>query len=389
MFMRLTAMALVFVSCLAGLRAGLSKSEFELESTIAFASSRDNPVNNPFLNGAGEIYLMSPDGSNVRRLTDNTAADSFPALSPDGKKIVFISNRNRAEGEPVNTSDLFVMNTKGEEQRFLIRGSSATWSPDSKNIAFHASASGAGLPIRTDPGAATSDSDIFVANVDDLLAGVAGPINLTNSPEAIDDDADWSPDGRRIVFTSHPVFDDPRLQNLEEIYVINVDGTGLTRLTFNGEGERGPSWSPDGSRIVYMCRIGGGAADFEICTMNADGSDRRQLTDNTLLDGTPSFSPDGQQILFHRTVAPGTPGGIQLWMMNADGTGQTQLTNPPGDNLFGNWGVVRVHIKRQPNDGLHDQESIGLAAGLGAWREALGITRAPMNAISKMPVWLK
>jgi len=343
MLMRLTAMALVFVSCLAGGGAGLSKSEFALESTIAFASSRDNPVLNPFRNGAGEIYLMNPDGTNVRRLTDNTAADSFPALSPDGKKIVFISNRNRAVGEPVNTSDLFVMNTDGSEQRFLIRGSSATWSPDSKNIAFHASASGIGLPIKIDPGAATSDSDIFVANVDDLLAGVAGPMNLTNSPEAIDDDADWSPDGQRIVFTSSPVTDDPQRQNLAEIYVINVDGTGLTRLTFNAEAERGPSWSPDGSRIVFMCRIGGGAAVFKICTMNADGSDRRQLTDNTLLDGTPTFSPDGQQILFARTLAQGTPGGIQLWLMNADGTGQTQLTNPPGNNLFGNWGVVRVH----------------------------------------------
>jgi len=389
MFMRLTAMALVFVSCLAGLRAGLSKSEFALESTIAFASSRDNPILNPFLNGAGEIYLMSPDGSNLRRLTDNTAADSFPALSPDGKKIVFDSNRNRAEGEPINTDDLFVMNTKGDEQRFLIRGSSATWSPDSKNIAFHASASGLGLPIKTDPGAATSDSDIFIANVDDLLAGVAGPMNLTNNPDAVDDDPDWSPDGRRIVFTSHPVTDDPQRSNLAEIYVINVDGTGLTRLTFNAEEERAPSWSPDGSRIVYMCRIGGGAAVFEICDMKADGSDRRQLTNNTLLDATPSFSPDGQQILFHRTVAPGTSGGIQLWKMNADGTGQTQLTNPPGNNLLANWGVVRVHIKGSPHDGLHDQGSIGLAAGLGAWREALGITRAPMNAISKMPVWLE
>src|SRR5262249_43754427 len=302
-----------------------------------------NPVLNPFRNGAGEIYLMSPDGTNVRRLTDNNAADAFPALSPDGKKIVFDSNRNRTEGEPINTYDLYVMNTKGEEQRFLIRGSSATWSPDSKNIAFHASSSGLGLPIRPDPGSATSDSDIFVANVDDLLAGVAGPMNLTNNPEAIDDDPDWSPDGQRIVFTSHPVTDNPQISNLTEIYVINVDGTGLTRLTFNAEEERAPSWSPDGSRIVYLCRIGGGGSVFKICTMNADGSDRRQLTDNTIFDGTPTFSPDGQQILFHRTVAPGTPGVQQLWLMNADGTGQTQLTNPPGVNTLANWGVVRVH----------------------------------------------
>src|SRR5215470_2608601 len=145
--MRLTAMALVFVSCLAGWRAGLSKSEFALESTIAFTSTRDDLT-------TAEIYLMSPDGSNVRRLTENTSDNAFAALSPDGKKIVFDSNRNRAEGEPLNTSDLFVMNTDGSEQMFLTRGSSATWSPDIKNIAFHASASGLGLPIKPDLGAA-------------------------------------------------------------------------------------------------------------------------------------------------------------------------------------------------------------------------------------------
>jgi Tol biopolymer transport system component len=344
MLMRLTAIALAFVSCVAGGGAGLSKSEFALESMIVFTSTRDNPIPNPLLVGATEIYLMSPDGANLQRLTDNTATDAFPALSPDGKKIVFDSNRNRAEGEPFNTSDLFVMNTKGEEQTFLIRGSSATWSPDSKNIAYHASASGTGLPIKADLGAATSDSDIFVANVDDLLAGVAGcgwRRNLTNSPDAIDDDADWSPDGRRIVFMSHPVTDDPQRSNLAEVYVINVDGTGLTRLTFNAEEERGPSWSPDGSRIVYMCRIGGGTSDFEICDMNADGSDRRQLTDNTVFDGTPTFSPDGLQIVWVRAQQP-----QQLWLMNADGTGQTQLTFPPGFNTIANWGVVRVHKRK-------------------------------------------
>src|SRR5262245_23782587 len=389
MFMRLTAMALVFVSCLAGGGAGLSKSEFALESMIAFTSTRDNPVPNPLLVGTTEIYLMSPDGANLQRLTDNTSSDAYPSLSPDGKKIVFDSNRNRAEGEPFNTSDLFVMNTKGDEQMFLIRGSSATWSPDSKNIAFHASASGTGLPIKFDLGAATSDSDIFVANVDDLLGGMAGPMNLTNSPEAIDEDADWSPDGRRIVFTSHPVTDDPQRSNLAEMYVINVDGTGLTRLTFNAEEERGPSWSPDGSRIVYMCRIGGGTAVFEICDMKADGSDRRQLTNNTVFDGTPTFSPDGQQILFLRTVAPGTPGVQQLWMMKADGTGQAQLTNPPGVNNLANWGAVRVHIKLSPHGGRQDQGAIDLTPARGSLREALGKTRAPMNAKSRMPVWLE
>jgi TolB protein len=311
---------------------------FGLASTIAFTSTRDDPTGIPLL--AAEIYLMNPDGTNPRRLTHNTDGDGFPTLSPDGKKIVFDSNRNRADGEPVNTSDLFLMNTDGSEQTLLTRGSSATWSPDGKTIAFHASASGTGTPIRTDPGSATTDSDIFVANVDDLLAGVAQPRNITNSPDKIDDDADWSPDGHSIVFTSHTVTDDPRLSNTAEIYLLNVDGTGTPgRLTYNNEEERGPAWSPDGTRIVFSCRIGGGTADFEICAMNSDGTGLTQLTDNSVPDLTPTWSPDGQQIVFHRQVAGQ---GLQLFMMNADGAGQTQLTSAPGVNLFANWGELRV-----------------------------------------------
>ncbi|SCL35186.1 WD40-like Beta Propeller Repeat [Micromonospora rhizosphaerae] len=313
---------------------------FRLESTIAFTSTRDNPTASQA--AAIEIYLMSPDPvtPNVRRLTYNTDGDAFPALSPDGKEIVFDSNRNRAEGEPVNTSDLFLMNTDGTQQTLLTRGSSATWSPDSKNMAFHASASGTGTPIRTDPGSATTDSDIFVANVDDLLTGVEQPRNITNSPDKIDDDPDWSPDGHSIAFTSHDVTDDPRASNTAEIYALNADGTGMPeRLTYNNEEERGPAWSPDGTRIVFSCRAGGGTADFEICVIHADGSGLVQLTDNSVPDLTATWSADGQQIVFHRLVVGQ---GLQLFVMTPDGTGQTQLSFPPGINLFANWGELRV-----------------------------------------------
>ena len=312
---------------------------FTLESTIAFSSTRDGNL---------EIYLIEPDGTNLRRLTENVGiGDAFATLSPDGKKIAFDSNRNRLPSEPVNTSDLFVMNTDGSEQTFVTRGSSLTWSPDGKDIAFHASASGTGLPLRTDPGAATSDSDIFVANVDDVLAGVAAPRNITNSENKVDDDADWSPDGQRLAYTAHNVGDDPPvppfLSNTAEIYVVAPDGSGRTRLTSNGEEERSPAWSPDGTRIVYSCRVGGGNADFEICVMPAtgegpNGQDRLQLTDNALGDLTPTWSPDGLRIVFHRPVG----GRAQLFVMNADGTEPMQRTDLSGTNLIANWGELRV-----------------------------------------------
>ncbi len=86
---------------------------FQLESTIAFTSTRNDPTANPLL--AAEIYLINPDGTNPRRLTDNAYGDAFPALSPDGKKIVFDSNRLTADAGTLNVSDLFVMNTDDTE----------------------------------------------------------------------------------------------------------------------------------------------------------------------------------------------------------------------------------------------------------------------------------
>ncbi len=314
-----------------------------LRSTIAFVSTRHDPAADPAVDAqrawlAAEIYLMDGDGTNPRRLTENRDSDGFPALSPDGRRIVFDSNRLRAEGEPLNTSDLFVMNADGTGQTSLTRGSSATWSPDGRKIAFHASASGTGQPINSLPGAATTDSDIFVMNVDDFLKNRTRPKNITNNRAAIDDDPDWSPRGRQIIFTSHTVSDNTDNHVTAEIYVIDADGTRKpTRLTTNVEEERAPSWSPDGRRIVFCCRRGG--PDFEICVMNADGTGQVQLTDNTIGDLTPSWSPDGKKIVFHRRV--GGRGQFQLILINADGTGEKQLTFPPGLNAFPNWGEVR------------------------------------------------
>lgn len=310
-------------------------SRVELADTrLLFASTRDDPAGD--LLNATEIYSMRGDGTDPVRLTNNDFANFFASLSPDGTKILFESNRLRSGDEPRNVSDLFLMNRDGSEQTHLIRGASGTWSPDGASVAFHSSASGKGRPISSFPGAATVDSDLFVLNLEEFSKGVP-PRNVTRSPDAIDDDPDWSPDGRTIVFTSHPLDDDPIDAVSAEIYLIDVAGNGpATRLTTNEEEERGPAWSPDGKKIVFSCRRGG--ADFEICVMNADGSQQVALTNNDKADLTSAWSPDGKKIVFHRAVAGRAT--LQLMLMNADGTGEIQWTHAPGQNAFPTWSAA-------------------------------------------------
>jgi len=328
----------------------------QVASTILFTSTRDNPNMVPPITG-GEIYMIDhlADGSfsEPRRLTANFDADIFPTLSPDGRgKIVFDSNRFRAPGEPSNTSDLFLMNHDGGGLQFLTRGGSPTWSPPgprgraSKMIAFHASASGTGLPINPFPGAATADSDIFAVNVDDLLEYRAVPQNLTSNRTAtVDDDPSWSPDGRKILFTSY-IVDPSTTLTPSEVYMMDADGSHQEQLTNDKFEKRGATWSPDGTRILFACRLGGkdaaGVVTFELCVMDGPYGAITRLTDNSVSELTPTWSPDGRAIVFHKVPSN------TLWVISADGTGETQLTGRPGSGDVGrnllatSWGVIEV-----------------------------------------------
>ena len=149
--------------------------------------------------------------------------------------------------------------------------------------------------------------EIYVMNTDG-----SGQTRLTNN-SARDSDPAWSPDRTKIVFRSDRDGND-------EIYVMNADGSGETRLTNNLTDDKVPNWSPDGAQIVFES---GRDGNDEIYVMNADGSAQINLTNNPEDDFDPVWSPDGTKIAF----ASIRNNDSQLYVMNADGSGQTPLTN--------------------------------------------------------------
>ncbi len=142
-------------------------------------------------------------------------------------------------------------------------------------------------------------------------------VQLTNHPAA-----DTLP--RLNVGSTQIVFVSDRDGN-EEIYVINIDGSGLTRLTADGAKDTLPYWSPDGSKLIFSSqRTGNG----DLYLMNADGSGLRQITSDGTEDTYPSWSPDGGQLLWVRLypIVRQRPQEGELWVANADGTNARAIT---------------------------------------------------------------
>jgi WD40 repeat protein len=154
------------------------------------------------------------------------------------------------------------------------------------------------------------NSEIYVVNADGT-----GLTRLTDDP-AVDAYPAWSPDGSRIAFSS-------TRDGHYNIYVMNADGTGVTQLTTSTGSVRSqaPAWC--GTKIAYMSDDYLGSFP-DVYVMNDDGSGQTRLTlDNAAFDEFPSWSPTCGQIAFTKDPS----GQEQVVVMNADGSGATQLTS--------------------------------------------------------------
>jgi len=271
---------------------------------IAFVSRRDTPETWGSMKN-NEIYIVNTDGSGILRLTNNGEKyDLHPALSPDGKKIAFISLRG--------TNGIYLVSTDGSGETMLTDNLTdykepLEWSPDGTKIIFSGR-----------PGRQENNYDIYTIDVDG-----SGLRRLTDAVEP-DWAPAWSPDGTKIAFTRGPWLSDPQPPDPTTIWVMDSDGTNQMQIS-SGYAEC-PDWSPDGEKIVFTASID---HILQICVMNADGSDQKNLSNYEeiqISNRFPEWSPNGSKIAFVRWYKSGI---YKLVVMNADGSDKRVISNCP------------------------------------------------------------
>lgn len=315
------AWILLLLALLAAMAAGLvavGSRPFSappvVDGRIAFAPA----------NGEG-IWLMEPDGTKVTQLVAGTV--SWPRWSPDGTRLAYV----RLVDPDMFLSELFLVHADGTDRRQLTSGSSGSihslvWAPDGSRIALVYE------PTSADPEGGITEREVRVAPVE-----TGEPITVYQHQMARI--GGWSPDGTGLLVHPEGVWDGGG------IFAARADGSGVERLTEESDvavdvpgWTPGGGYSPDGGRILFSSGKNG---PERIEVMNADGSERHFLTEGgTVSEFQATWSRDGHRIAYSRWE-PGTTDAsrrsgwkeVEIWEMNADGTGQTRLS-PGHDPTF-------------------------------------------------------
>jgi len=288
---------------------------------IVFVSKRD---------GNAEIYSMNPDGSQQVNLTQHPAEDYNPAWSPNGKQIVFSSDRTDG------VFDLYLMNPDGKNVQKVFKDDEyrryPAWSPDGKHIAYAQADKRKAIRAFGARFAPTADHTLYIATPNGTSIE-----KLTKGFEP-----SWSPDGSQLIFV-----------------VVGLKHTPLGLFDLQTRTEKvlrpeklpwtlSPRWSPQGDKIAFGKLSGArfnerGGISFQNSTLyiaNPDGTALQQITDK-LAACDPTWSPQGNQLIYNSFFTVQYPTGqdsttFQLYKIDLKGGNPTQLTYE-GNNLNPDW----------------------------------------------------
>jgi len=239
-------------------------------------------------NHSGAVWLLDLKTMTKSFLTEG----AIPVWSPDGSKIAFVKGNN------IHIIDLATKQITQLTNWFSCFFPS--WSPDGKKIAFDVITNWPSVPV--------DSAGIWVMNA-----------NGSNKRLVIKGRAPYySPDGTQFVYIGVP---GSATGSESQIWLADTSGSNQTQLTNNSISNSDPIWSPNGSFIAWGSS--GNNDNPGIWIMNADGTDQHLLIIN---GGYPTWSPDGKKIAFH--MVDNSNRLIVLWVINSDGTGLQQLTEP-------------------------------------------------------------
>lgn len=254
-------------------------------SRIAFVSDRD---------GATDIYVIGADGKGEKRLTRTSEAESQPAWSSDGRTIwftVFVSGSSRIYAIPSGGGDPKAIGS--------VPGRVLRLSPDGKRVLYW---TGTWTAMK-----------LYVSELDG-----SGVRQLTDGSGVVWG-ARWSPDAKRIAFGDK----DPA--GVLQVQVMNADGSGrrqVTRFTPAEGSAQMPAWSPDGGKLAVQSGAKGVPAHVWIVDASSGSAQKLGAHTEPYVDEVPAWFPDGKHIAFQSDRS----GAMEIWVMGADGSAPRQVT---------------------------------------------------------------
>jgi TolB protein len=285
-------------------------------------------------NSQGSIYTIAPDGSGEHQVTTSPpgTTDRFPDFGPHSAWIAFqrcgetgcqVMSVNR---DGTGLRALTPVCAPGQFPPACTDNAYAAISPNGKRIAFQRISG----DIDPETGAPEHVAIWFMQSNGQAPRAVTHPASHLYE----DDEPQWTPDGKRIVFTR---IDTAR--ELGAIFTVRSNGHDLQQITpWELDAGDGPDISPDGTRVLFRFPTHSGFEGSNLATMNLDGTGFRQLT-NTAPDErmlSASYSPDGTRITFARDGIAGLP---DVWTMKTDGSDVRRVTTNPLWDSGPDWGA--------------------------------------------------